>query len=105
MSRKRGSRKVAGGGSGAAGKDSGRNSIDVLDSSILSPKVWEALSKIFQTQFATILPFIDSTTLKHQAVNLSVSQADAPSSFAEEEDIYLKEEPPHDQDPTPPSEL
>ncbi|KAJ8521500.1 hypothetical protein ONZ45_g1793 [Pleurotus djamor] len=35
------------------------------------------------------------------------TQADAPSSFAEEEEIYLKEEeePPHDQDPTPPSEL
>lgn len=76
------SRKVTG-GSGSAGRDAGKNLVDVLDSSILSPKVWEALSKSFQTQFATILPFIDSTTLKNQAGQLSVPQSDAQSNHSE----------------------
>lgn len=72
------SRKVVGGAAGSAGKDGGKGLVDVLDSSILSPKVWEVLSKSFQTQFATFLPFIDSTTLKNQAGQLSAaSQADA----------------------------
>ncbi|EED22139.1 C6 transcription factor, putative [Talaromyces stipitatus ATCC 10500] len=77
------SRKVAGGASGAAGKDAGKNLVDVLDSSILSPKVWEALSKSFQTQFATILPFIDSTILKNQTGQYSASQSDAQSNHSD----------------------
>jgi Fungal specific transcription factor domain/Fungal Zn(2)-Cys(6) binuclear cluster domain len=64
------SRKVAA-AAAAAGKDGAKGLLDVLDSSVLSPKVWEALSKSFQTQFATILPFIDSTTLKNQTGQLS----------------------------------
>lgn len=77
------SRKVAGGGSGAAGKDGGKGLVDVLDSSVLSPKVWEALSKSFQTQYATILPFLDSTILKSQAGQLSASHSDAQSNHSE----------------------
>lgn len=43
-------------------KDPSRAMLDILDSSILTPKVWEAVFDLFQSHFATLLPFLHPAT-------------------------------------------
>jgi hypothetical protein len=62
------------GGSGAGVKDATKANIDLLDSSILTAKAWETLLDLFQSHFATILPFLNPTTFLSQIRQLSASQ-------------------------------
>ncbi|CAG8079577.1 unnamed protein product [Penicillium olsonii] len=61
------SRKVVG-MPGSAGSKAG---MDALDSSILTPKVWEAVFDLFQSHFATLLPFLHPATFLGQIRQLS----------------------------------
>jgi hypothetical protein len=69
------SRKTVG-PSGSAAKDPSKANVDVLDSSILTVKVWETLFDLFQSHFATILPFLHPTTFLNQIRQLSAPQSD-----------------------------
>ncbi|KAJ5139208.1 Transcription factor [Penicillium bovifimosum] len=62
------SRKVSGIPGSAAGSKLG---VDVLDSSILTTKVWEAVFDLFQSHFATLLPFLHPATFLGQIRQLS----------------------------------
>jgi len=62
------SRKVAGIAGAAAGPKAG---LDVLDSSILTAKVWEDVFDLFQSHFATLLPFLHPATFLGQIRQLS----------------------------------
>jgi hypothetical protein len=62
------SRKVVGiSGSSASSKVG----MDALDSSILTTKVWEAVFDLFQSHFATLLPFLHPATFLAQIRQLS----------------------------------
>lgn len=62
--------------SGPAAKDASKTNVDVLDSSILTVKVWETLFELFQSHFATVLPFLHPTTFLNQIRQLSAPQPD-----------------------------
>ncbi|KAJ5449316.1 Transcription factor [Penicillium cf. griseofulvum] len=62
------SRKVTGISGSSAGSKLG---MDALDSSILTPKVWEAVFDLFQSHFATLLPFLHPATFLGQIRQLS----------------------------------
>ncbi|KAH8696116.1 fungal-specific transcription factor domain-containing protein [Talaromyces proteolyticus] len=72
-------RKVVG-PSGSAAKDAAKANADVLDSPILTPKVWETLSDRFQSHFAAFLPFIDPITFRKQVGQLAASLQDGQSA-------------------------
>ncbi|KAE8354640.1 fungal-specific transcription factor domain-containing protein [Aspergillus coremiiformis] len=48
--------------SSSAAKDAARGILDALESSILTVKVWEAVFDLFQSHFATVLPFLHPAT-------------------------------------------
>lgn len=52
--------------------------IDVLDASILTPKVWESVFDLFQSHFATLLPFLHPATFLNHIRLLSTPPAAAP---------------------------
>ncbi|KKZ60117.1 hypothetical protein EMCG_05142 [[Emmonsia] crescens] len=56
-------------------KDVIKPSSHILDSSILTVKVWESLFELFQLHFSTILPFLHPTTFLAQIRQLSASSA------------------------------
>lgn len=62
------SRKAIGISGAGAGSKAG---LDALDSSILTAKVWEAVFDIFQSNFATLLPFLHPATFLGQIRQLS----------------------------------
>ncbi|KAF9887019.1 hypothetical protein FE257_010635 [Aspergillus nanangensis] len=59
------SRKTVGVASAAA-KDAAKASLDVLDSSVLTVKVWETVFDLFQSHFATLLPFLHPASFMGQ---------------------------------------
>lgn len=63
------SRKAIGISGTSAGSKAG---LDALDSSILTTKVWEAVFDLFQSHFATHLPFLHPATFLGQIRQLSV---------------------------------
>ena len=71
------SRKVVGMSGSSAGSKLG---VDALDSSILTTKVWEAVFDLFQSHFATLLPFLHPATFLSQIRQLS-SPAPPPATF------------------------
>ncbi|KAJ5545247.1 Transcription factor [Penicillium sp. DV-2018c] len=66
------SRKVSGIPGSTAGSKLG---VDVLDSSLLTTKVWEAVFDLFQSHFATLLPFLHPATFLSQIRQLSAPPA------------------------------
>lgn len=59
--------------------------LDALDSSILTTKVWEAVFDIFQSHFATLLPFLHPATFLGQIRQLSTPTA-PPAAAADGQD-------------------
>lgn len=70
------SRKVI----GVSGASSSKAGLDALDSSILTAKVWEAVFDLFQSHFATILPFLHPATFLGQIRQLSASASTTSSA-------------------------
>lgn len=66
------SRKTTVSMSGGAGS---KAALDALDSSILTAKVWEAVFDLFQSNFATILPFLHPAAFLGQIRQLSTPPA------------------------------
>lgn len=64
------SRKAVGVSSSAA-KDAAKASLEVLDSSVLTVKVWEAVFDLFQSHYAFILPFLHPASFLGQIRQLS----------------------------------
>ncbi|KAA8649904.1 hypothetical protein EYZ11_001164 [Aspergillus tanneri] len=64
------SRKTVG-VSSSASKDAAKASLDALDSSVLTLKVWEAVFDLFQSNFATLLPFLHPASFMSQIRQLS----------------------------------
>ncbi|KAL2800036.1 fungal-specific transcription factor domain-containing protein [Aspergillus keveii] len=52
--------------SSSAGRDGSKASLDALDSSLLTVKVWEAVFDLFQSHFATLLPFLHPASFMGQ---------------------------------------
>jgi hypothetical protein len=52
--------------SSSAGRDGSKSSLDALDSSLLTVKVWEAVFDLFQSHFATLLPFLHPASFMGQ---------------------------------------
>ncbi|OQE20336.1 hypothetical protein PENSTE_c013G04579 [Penicillium steckii] len=50
---------------------SSKTGLDVLDSTLLTTKVWESVFDLFQTHFATLLPFLHPATFLGQIRQLS----------------------------------
>ncbi|KAK9654053.1 hypothetical protein V6Z96_003994 [Aspergillus fumigatus] len=75
------SRKAVGVSSSAA-KDAAKASLDVLDSSVLTVKVWEAVFDLFQSHYAFILPFLHPASFLGQIRQLSgaTSSSTVPNS-------------------------
>ncbi|KAL4964657.1 putative C6 transcription factor [Aspergillus stella-maris] len=85
----------------SAAKDGSKASLDVLDSGILTVKVWESILDLFQSHYATILPFLHPPSFMGQVRQLSGSQT-SPST------VPNPHEHPRDQIPnssTPPNPL
>ncbi|KAL2853460.1 fungal-specific transcription factor domain-containing protein [Aspergillus pseudoustus] len=61
-------------GLSSAGKDASKASLDALDSSLLTVKVWEAVFDLFQSHFATLLPFLHPASFMGQIRQLSGNQ-------------------------------
>ncbi|KGY15072.1 hypothetical protein PABG_12017 [Paracoccidioides brasiliensis Pb03] len=59
----------------SAVKDVTKPNGKILDSSILTVKVWESLFELFQLHFSTILPFLHPTTFLAQIRQLSANTA------------------------------
>ncbi|GKZ81433.1 hypothetical protein AnigIFM56816_005952 [Aspergillus niger] len=73
------SRKAVGISSSAA-KDGGRSALDVLDSSVLTTKVWDAVFDLFQSHFATMLPFLHPASFIGQTRQLSTPSTNPPTN-------------------------
>ncbi|KAH1332985.1 hypothetical protein KXW19_003810 [Aspergillus fumigatus] len=75
------SRKAVGVSSSAA-KDAAKASLEVLDSSVLTVKVWEAVFDLFQSHYAFILPFLHPASFLGQIRQLSgaTSSSTVPNS-------------------------
>ncbi|PYH76208.1 hypothetical protein BO82DRAFT_214394 [Aspergillus uvarum CBS 121591] len=71
------SRKTVGLSSSAA-KDASKIGADVLDASILTNKVWDAVFDLFQSHFATMLPFVHPASFIGQARHLSSNSSNPP---------------------------
>ncbi|KAL4958015.1 fungal-specific transcription factor domain-containing protein [Aspergillus filifer] len=78
----------------SAAKDGSKASLDVLDSGILTLKVWESILDLFQSHYATILPFLHPPSFMGQVRQLSGSQT-SPSA------VPNPHEPARDQIPNP----
>ncbi|KAL4760539.1 putative C6 transcription factor [Aspergillus foveolatus] len=86
-------------GPSSAAKDASRASLDALDSSILTLKVWEAVLDLFQSHYATLLPFLHPASFMSQVRQLSGSQSSpsAPTNTS----VSNPQDPPRDQAPKP----
>lgn len=76
------SRKAVGVSSSAA-KDAAKASLDALDTSVLTVKVWEAVFDLFQSHYATLLPFLHPASFMNQIrqlTNAASSSSAHPSS-------------------------
>ncbi|KAL4885276.1 fungal-specific transcription factor domain-containing protein [Aspergillus karnatakaensis] len=89
------SRKAIGLSSGAA-KDASKGSLDALDPSLLTVKVWDTVFDLFQSHFATLLPFLHPASFMGQTRQLSGSRS-SPSVTT----TSNPQEAPRDQVPTP----
>ncbi|EAU33268.1 conserved hypothetical protein [Aspergillus terreus NIH2624] len=67
-------------GVSAAAKDAAKASLDVLDASVLTIKVWESVFDLFQSHFATLLPFLHPASFMGQIRQLSGSHSISSSS-------------------------
>ncbi|KKK25372.1 hypothetical protein ARAM_007121 [Aspergillus rambellii] len=89
----------------SAAKDASKTSLDVLDSSVLTVKVWEAVFDLFQSHFATLLPFLHPASFMGQIRQLSGNQpttaAVSSSSSSSTTVNPTHPELPHDQTPAP----
>ena len=61
---------------GGSAKDPSKAAMEALDSSILTVKVWESLFDLFQSHFATLLPFLHPATFLSHIRNLSAQDRD-----------------------------
>ncbi|KAL4927004.1 putative C6 transcription factor [Aspergillus undulatus] len=77
----------------SAAKD-GKASLDVLDSGLLTVKVWETILDLFQSHYATLLPFLHPPSFMNQIRQLSGNQS-SPST------VPNPQEPPRDQNSNP----
>jgi len=64
----------------SAAKDASKSALDALDSSILTVKVWEAVFDLFQSHYATLLPFLHPATFLGQIRQLSHNSQTSPLS-------------------------
>ncbi|KAL1955504.1 hypothetical protein VTO42DRAFT_8458 [Malbranchea cinnamomea] len=85
----------------SAGKDGVKSNTAVLDSSLLTVKVWESLFDLFQLHFSTILPFLHPTTFLSRIRQLP-SLSSSSNVTAQTESQPPKE---HSQSPPPQSEI
>ncbi|KAL4874105.1 hypothetical protein BDV12DRAFT_181954 [Aspergillus spectabilis] len=89
-------------GLSSAAKDASKASLDVLDSSLLTVKVWEAVFDLFQSHFATLLPFLHPASFMGQIRQLSGSRSSPSASTNNTPTITANPpEPPRDQNPNP----
>ncbi|KAL5338851.1 fungal-specific transcription factor domain-containing protein [Aspergillus crustosus] len=95
------SRKAVGLSSSAA-KDASKGSLDVLDSSLLTVKVWEAVFDLFQSHYATLLPFLHPASFMGQVRQLSGAR-NSPSASTNNTSTGTSnpQEPARDQVPNP----
>ena len=93
-------------GLSSAARDASKASLEALDSSVLTIKVWEAVFDLFQAHYATILPFLHPASFMGQIRQLSGNNHTSPptsSNNASSTAIPNPQEPPRDQAPNPPS--
>ncbi|KAL2866444.1 putative C6 transcription factor [Aspergillus lucknowensis] len=98
------SRKTAGLSSSAA-RDPSRASLEALDSSLLTVKVWEAVFDLFQSHFATLLPFLHPASFMGQIRQLSGSQSSPATTTSTSNASTINpttQEPARTQIPSPP---
>ncbi|KAF7595108.1 hypothetical protein BBP40_007312 [Aspergillus hancockii] len=74
--------------SSSAAKDAAKGTLDVLDSSILTVKVWEAVFDLFQSHFATILPFLHPATFMGHIRQLSGPQSSSSSTAPQTQENF-----------------
>lgn len=74
--RQRSRKAISMSGAGAGSKAG----LDALDSSILTAKVWEAVFDLFQSNFATLLPFLHPATFLGQIRQLSTPAPPPPAA-------------------------
>ncbi|KAL2006318.1 hypothetical protein VTN00DRAFT_9972 [Thermoascus crustaceus] len=86
------SRKTVG-TSGSSARDAAKANLDVLDSSILTVKVWETLFDLFQSHFSTVLPFLHPATFLSQIRHLPSSQPDGQTGTDNSQSPVPKLEP------------
>ncbi|KAL2815077.1 C6 transcription factor [Aspergillus cavernicola] len=91
------SRKTLGLSSSAA-KDASKASLDALDPSLLTVKVGQAVLDLFQSHFATLLPFLHPAAFMSQIRQLSGAHGSPPTANASTINIH-PQEPPRDQIP------
>ncbi|KAL4786794.1 fungal-specific transcription factor domain-containing protein [Aspergillus varians] len=86
----------------SSGRDASRASLDVLDSSILTIKVWEAVLDLFQSHYATLLPFLHPASFMGQIRQLSGNR-NSPSASTNNTSTVMPnpQDPPRDQVPNP----
>ncbi|OJJ88167.1 putative C6 transcription factor [Aspergillus glaucus CBS 516.65] len=70
----------------SAVKDASKSALDALDSSILTVKVWEAVFDLFQSHYATLLPFLHPATFLGQIRQLSHHSQTSPLSNSTPQD-------------------
>ncbi|KAI9373576.1 fungal-specific transcription factor domain-containing protein [Aspergillus egyptiacus] len=79
----------------SAAKDLSKAS-DVLDSSLLTVKVWQAVFDLFQSHFATLLPFLHPASFMDQVRQLS-GPLSSPSTTNNPSTSNPSQDPPRDQ--------
>ncbi|KAL4901877.1 hypothetical protein BDW74DRAFT_159097 [Aspergillus multicolor] len=85
-----------------AGKDASKAGFDVLESSTLTLKVWEGVLDLFQSHYATLLPFLHPAPFMSQVRQLPGSRS---SPSAPNTGIPNAQEPPRDHSSAPPNPL
>lgn len=81
----------------SAAKDAAKANVEVLDSSILTVKAWETVFDLFQSHYATLLPFLHPATFLNQIRQLSASD----SSSARDNNAQQRTPPIPKPEPSP----
>ncbi|KAE8145931.1 C6 transcription factor [Aspergillus avenaceus] len=68
--------------SSSAARDAAKGTLDALDPSILTLKAWDAIFDLFQSHFATVLPFVQPAAFMNQARQLAAQSSSASSTSA-----------------------
>ncbi|PWY82147.1 hypothetical protein BO70DRAFT_387247 [Aspergillus heteromorphus CBS 117.55] len=93
------SRKTVGLSSSTA-KDGSRAALDALDASVLTTKVWDAVFDLFQSHYATLLPFLHPASFIGQTRQLA-SNPSHPSTIPESSREPAQSPPAGKPDPNP----